>query len=492
MTILLSKSALAQLNPSVKSLQYQPEQASAGIIHIGIGAFHRAHQAVFTDDLIATGDSRWKITAVSLRSPNIRNQMQPQDNLYSVVERSLEKDDVSIVGAIEKVLVAPENPTAVIEEIASPNTKVVTITVTEKGYCRDKSGLHLDLHDSLIAHDLTNLLSPKSMPGFIVSACKLRQASNEKLTIISCDNLPSNGDVTKIVVMEFARAIDEELADWIEHNVNFCNSMVDRIVPATTAEDIEQLSTTLGYTDNSLVITEPFKQWVIEDNFANDKPDWQQVGALFVKEVAPFEDMKLRLLNGAHSTLAYIGTMMGYEFIHQAVNDKSCLAFVKILHRELLGTLEEVPNIDLPKYADSILERFANSRVPYKTMQVASDGSQKLTQRLMKPAEIISSTGKNSQPIAFVIATWCHFLEGVNGQNEAFTVIDPLAAQLSKAAVENKNDEESQVIAILKESGICNDKQLSDEKLIGSIVHYLTIIHQKGVKLALEQLLATY
>ena len=490
MTILLSKAAITQLNQSVKPLQYQPEQASAGIVHIGIGAFHRAHQAVFTDDLIATGDTRWKITAVSLRSPNIRNQMQPQDNLYSVVERSLDKDDVSIIGAIDNVLVAPENPTAVIQAIASPSTKVVTITVTEKGYCRDKTGLHLDLQNDIITHDLTNLLSPKSMPGFIVSACKIRQKSNEKLTIISCDNLPSNGDVTKTVVMEFAHAVDESLAKWIEQNVNFCNSMVDRIVPATTAEDIEQVSASLGYTDNSLVITEPFKQWVIEDNFASDKPDWQKVGALFVKEVAPFEDMKLRLLNGAHSTLAYIGAMMGYDYIHQAVNDKLCLAFVKMLHAELLTTLEDVPNINLQEYADSILERFANSRVPYKTMQVASDGSQKLAQRLMKPAEILYSKGQTSKPIAFVIATWCNFLEGVNGKKDTFTIIDPIAESLSKAAIDSKNNELNQVKAILQESGICSQTQLADEEFITNIAQYLALIHQQGVKLALEEFLA--
>ncbi|MBU2919396.1 mannitol dehydrogenase family protein [Psychrosphaera sp. F3M07] len=491
---LLSLSTLDKLNPNVKGLAYDKNAGSVGIVHIGIGAFHRAHQAVFTNDLIALGDNQWKITAVSLRSANVRNLMQPQDSVYSVVERSDEQVSVSLVGAIQDVLVAPESPQQVVDVIASSQTKVVTLTVTEKGYCRDKSGLHLDLNNPDIQADLTSLTSakssPKTMPGFIVAACQKRQSTGDKLTVVSCDNLPSNGSVTKAVVLEFAAALDGQLASWIENNVSFCNSMVDRIVPAVSGQDVSDVANVLGLTDKSVVITEPFKQWVIEDNFASDKPQWDKVGALFVKDVTVYEDMKLRLLNGAHSTLAYIGFLMGYEYIHQAVTDKTCLAFVKALHADVLKTVEDVPGIDLEEYASTIIARFSNSKVPYKTTQVATDGSQKLAQRLISPAEILSKQGIISRPIALVVASWCRFLESVDEQGNAYTVSDPLADELVGIAQHNKADEITQVKLILEESGICSDAMLQDSNFIDQVRVFLKSIHDKGIGNTVKQFLA--
>lgn len=494
MTSLLSSATLSQLSSKVEPLKYQPSQLSAGIVHIGIGAFHRAHQATYTHELLSLGETHWKITAVSLRSANIKQLMAPQDCLYTVIERSNDNDKVSLVGAIDTVLVAPENPQKVIDEIAKPSTKVVTLTVTEKGYCRDKTGQHLATDNPIIQDDLTNLAAPKSVPGFIVAACQLRQKNNDKLTIISCDNLPSNGDVTKTIVMEFAALVDQQTGDgqlsqWISENVSFCNSMVDRIVPATTAEDIELATNIIGLEDKSVVITEPFKQWVIEDNFVNDRPAWDKVGALFVKDVSAYEEMKLRLLNGAHSTLAYIGHMLGHEYIHQAVNDPNCLAFVRLLHREVLTTLADIKGIDLEAYADTILARFANQRVPYKTMQVASDGSQKLSQRLLEPAKTIAQCGKVSQPITFVIAVWCRFLEQKDDAGKAFTVIDPMSEQLVALATAPENDEKHQVVSILRESGICSDELLINEDFINTIALHLTTIHEQGVNQSLEAFL---
>ena len=490
MTELLSLNTYPHLGDKVSPLQYELKNATPGIVHLGIGAFHRAHQAVYTDDLLAKGDTQWKITAVSLRSASIRNVMKPQDNLYTVVERSNGKDNTRLIGAIDNVLVAQENPQGVIDILADASTKVVTLTVTEKGYCRDKSGQHLDVNNEIIINDLNNLNVPKSVPGFIFAACKIRQKTGEKLTIVSCDNLPANGAVTRAIVMEFAQKADENVAQWIASNVSFCNSMVDRIVPATTADDIAQVTQLLGVQDNSVVITEPFKQWVIEDNFVNERPSWHKVGALFVDDVAVFEDMKLRLLNGAHSTLAYIGFLMGYEYIHQAVYDKHCLAFVKALHNQLLSTLSAVEGIDLPAYADTILARFSNEDVPYKTTQVACDGSEKLPQRLLKPAETLADDGINSQPIAFVIASWCRFLEGVDHLNRPFNIVDPLADLLTTKANEYKNHEEKQVVEILSELGASSEKLLLNKDFVEQIVVYLTNIHQVGMEKALKMFIA--
>ncbi|WP_076542287.1 mannitol dehydrogenase family protein [Shewanella sp. UCD-KL21] len=486
---LLSNHTLNSVKSGITKPSYDYKSSTVGIVHIGIGAFHRAHQAVFTDDLLNQSD-RWKITAVSLRSANIRNAMAPQDNLYSVVERcSSQQDKLRIIGAISDVLVAPEEPHKVINVLAQSKTKVVTLTVTEKGYCRDKTGENLDFTNPAIVHDLANLSQPCSLVGFIVAACKVRMLNDDKLTIISCDNLPANGRVTQKVVLQFAQRVDIKVAQWIQENVSFCNSMVDRIVPATTQQDIDFVSQTLGVVDHSTVITEPFKQWVIEDNFINDRPEWDSVGVLFVDDVEAYEDMKLRLLNGIHSTLAYIGFLKGYEYIHQAIEDEYCLQFVKALQTELLATLDDVPGIDLASYADTILVRFANARVPYKTTQVACDGSQKLSQRLVKPLDTLLKNGKQSRLISFVLASWCCFLEGRDSEGNHFNVVDPLAKELTQLATQHADDECKQVHSILRDSGICSAAILENELFITSVEKHLTAIHTLGIEQALKKTL---
>lgn len=485
MKALLSSSTLSLLNEVVKPIGYDKEQASNGIVHIGIGAFHRAHQAVFTNDLLKL-DNHWKITAVSLRSPKIRNEMSPQNSLYTVVERSNTGDEVSLIGAVENVLVAPENPQSVIDAIANQETKVVTLTITEKGYCRDASGEHIDVNSQIVKDDLLTPHSPKTFAGFIVAACNLRRKSGDKLTIISCDNLPSNGRITQTIVLEFANLLDPELAHWIKDNVSFCNSMVDRIVPATTADDIAQVSELIGVIDNCTVITEPFKQWVIEDDFVNEKPAWDSVGAMFVKNIEVFEEMKLRLLNGAHSCLAYVGFMKGHKFIHQAVNDDICLALTKALHKDLLSTLDNVPSIDLAVYAQTILSRFANEKVLYKTSQVACDGSQKLPQRLFKPALELLETGHVSKSIALVIAVWIKFLMEKDHQGASFTVIDPIADKLRKLVKKYQNTPVDQIKAILTLCSTTGELLASSDVFISQVVKSLEVLNNGTIDDAIE------
>ena len=482
MANLLSSRTLSDVKAYVKTFNYDIDNLTSGIVHIGIGAFHRAHQAVFTDDLLAL-DPSWKITAVSLRSPDIQRQMQPQNYLYSVVERSNNADNIRVIGAIDRVIVAPECPQDVIEALASPHTKVVTITITEKGYCRDFSGQHLDIKNEGIKHDLLNPNSPQTFVGFFIEAFRKRQQLGEKLTIISCDNLPSNGRITRNVVLEYARLVDSELAKWIESNINFCSSMVDRIVPARTQLDIDQSVNVLGLEDRCIIVTEPFKQWVIEDNFAAEKPAWNLVGALFAKDIEPFEDMKLRLLNGAHSALAYVGFMLGYEYIHQAVCDDECLKLIKLLHKDLLTSLEDVPDIDLIEYSETIIQRFSNEGVPYKTSQVASDGSQKLPQRLIKPLSIIlSDQGHVSNSIAFVIASWCQYLKGVKENGESYTIVDPIAEKLVDRANRKFTNYSEYVTDILSFSGVCNSELLARQDFINRVSRYCEMIDKRGIK----------
>ncbi len=499
MSDVLSQATLQGIQGVSKPTYLSNNESKAGIVHIGIGAFHRAHQAVYTDDLLELGYKDWKITAVSLRSNSVKLAMQPQDYLYSVVERDGERSSTRIVGAVESVLVVPEQPEQVIDALAAEDTQVVTLTVTEKGYCRDKSGNHLDTQNAGVQQDLAQIdldlnklqtFCPKTLPGLLVAACIRRRESNRKLTIISCDNLPSNGVVTKNIVLEFAQAVDAELAKWIGANVGFCNSMVDRIVPATTEQDYQRIKSTLGVSDKSVVGTEPFKQWVIEDNFVTERPPWDKVGAMFVDDVEPFEEMKLRLLNGAHSALAYIGFLMGYEFIHQAVKDADLAQFIAMLHQDILPTLDKVPDIDLPDYSKTIVARFANHGVPYKTTQVACDGSQKLPQRLCQPANVLLAKGIISKPIAFVVAAWCRFVEASDKDGQAFTLIDPMADVLQTIAQDNKHDDAKQVAGLLNEAALCTVELLENNEFINLVVGYLKQIHTQGMAITLASFIA--
>ncbi len=485
---LLSRKTISNLTPNQVDFIKPLNQVKKGIVHIGIGAFHRAHQAVFTQDLMNDVGGDWGIVAVSLRSPTVRDKMAPQDFLYTVLECSETTEKVSLISAISDVIVAPDSPQRVIDELADPATKIVTLTVTEKGYCRDKSGLHLDFSNPIIINDLESLDNPKSLVGFLVAACKKRMESNAQLTVISCDNLPANGELTKRVVLEFADKIAPEVARWINTNVSFCNSMVDRIVPATTAEDVEFITKKIGMRDESVVITEPFKQWVIEDNFVSDKPAWDKVGAIFVQDVDMYERMKLRLLNGIHSSLAYVGFLMGYEYIHEAVNDPSCLSLAQNLQQELIKTLGDVPGINLNDYAATIITRFTNSKVPYKTSQVACDGSQKLPQRLIKPLEELNNKHNIvSSNICFVVAAWCRFLEGRDSKGQQFTINDPLAGSLCKIANSKLNEREC-VISLLTESKVASDELLANNDVIDEVIKHLQNIHRLGISSVLAAL----
>lgn len=492
----LNKESIHKITNDVSKPSYSSEQCGLGIVHMGIGAFHRGHQAVYTDKMLEKKTGDWRITAVSLRSGQVRDQLAHQDNLYTVVERSAKDENVFVVGAIDEVLVAPENPQRVIDVLAGAETKIVTITVTEKGYCRTSSGKGLNLEDETIIHDLANIENPKSLPGYIVAACKKRKCeSNLPLTIISCDNLPENGLVTATVVLEFAKALDAldsitindaaSLSYWINKNVSFCNSMVDRIVPAISEQEIAEIANKYQFKDHSVIVTEPFKQWVIENNFIGERPPWDIAGAMFVDDVSQYEQMKLRLLNGAHSTLAYNGYLLGFEYIHQAIEDPLLRDFVEELQNQLIASLNEVPGINLSDYAREIRERFANQYVPYKTSQVACDGSQKLPQRLLQPLEFLIKSELPYQHILFVVAIWFRYLQGRDEDDNSFDISDPLAAQLLACAFEYKDDVSEQVIQLIKISNIFGDYLANDSRFIDELSEQLSNINEYGVRGAL-------
>lgn len=429
--------AVPRLNPSVLSqlpdaVSYQPPAGQAlgvGIVHLGIGVFHRAHQAVYTDDVMALDGGDWRILGVSLRSATVRDQLQPQAGLYTLVEMDESGVRQRIVSAVDQVLVAPENVQAVLDALVSLSCKIVSLTITEKGYCHHPASGRLNQQHPDIQHDLNNASKPRTAIGLITEALRLRRAEGGALpTILCCDNLPDNGHVLKGIVCEYASLLDAELGRWIEQNVAFPNTMVDRISPATNQEDIDSLLDSCGYLDLGMVKTEAFKQWIIEDNFTGGRPNWEKAGATLVDDVAPFEAAKLRLLNGSHSALAYLGFLGGYEYVHEVVADRDFYQYLdQLMQQEIIPTLAAPQGMDLGVYARSLLARYGNHRLQHRTYQIAMDGSQKLPQRLLCTIADRLAVGESIDHLVFAVAGWLRYSLGYDEQGETVQVQDPLS-----------------------------------------------------------------
>lgn len=424
----LQPAVVGRLSPAVRQSRYRREAHGIGIVHLGLGAFHRAHQACYVDELLDKAGGDWRICGVSCRSPTVRDQLAPQDCLYTVAERDTSGTRYRLVQSLAEVLVAPEDPAAVIKAIARESTQLVSLTVTEKGYCRDPATGRLDLAHADIAHDLSSPKEPRSAVGLLVAGLQARrQAGTPAPTILCCDNLPENGKAVRTVVLEFAERLDPALAEWIGQRVAFPSSMVDRIVPATTPGDIAEAEAATGVQDSALVVTEPFTQWVIEDRFAGPRPALELVGVQWVGDVRPFELAKLRLLNGSHSSLAYLGLAMGHRLVHEAIGDPDLGSFIGILMRdELAPTLPATAGLDLAGYQRQLLARFGNRALDHPLRQIAMDGSQKLPQRLLAPLGQNLAAGRPAPLTTLVIAAWILYAAGL-GAGEPYTVDDPLA-----------------------------------------------------------------
>ncbi len=405
-----------------------------GIVHLGIGAFHRAHQAVFTQDAFAaTGDERWGICGVTQRSASVRDQLAPQGGLYGVLERAVDHLGVRVVGSVREVLFPADQFESLMARLADPAVQVVTLTVTEKGYRRDATG-HLDVTDPALATEIAG--GPVvSAIGRLVRGLERRAAtSGAPLTVVCCDNLTDNGRVVRRLVGDYCTAIGaSDLAAWIGGHVRFPSTMVDRIVPATTDDDRALGQQILGLRDEGLVTAELFKQWVIEDDFAGERPAWHLAGAQLVSDVEPFENMKLRILNGTHSTLAYLGALRGHATISSAVSDPDLLDLAQhLIADDVIPILERPEGEDLEAYGAEVLKRFANPALAHKTTQIAMDGSQKLPLRLLGTIRANLAAGRTPHHALRGVAGWMAYLarsEGAGGL--ALPVDDPMAGRLT-------------------------------------------------------------
>lgn len=365
-----------------------PAGLRVGIVHLGIGAFHRAHQAVYTEDAMAAADDDgWAICGVTQRSSDVVEQLRPQDCLYSVLQRDVHTESVRVVGSVREVLYAVDDYDALRARLADPAIRIVSLTVTEKGYRHDPASGQLRLDDAEIAADLARRPARTAVGQLMGGLAARRTADAGPVAVMSCDNLPANGATLRGLVMAFAeRVAAPGLVEWLAANVTFPSTMVDRIVPATTPADLARAAELLGALDNGLVVTEPFRQWVVEDDFPAGRPDWTAAGAILTDDVTPYETLKLRLLNGAHSAIAYFGALAGATYVAEAVEHDAIREAVSRLMAEVTPTMSVPPGFDVAGYQRSLLARFANPALHHRVLQIAMDGSQKLPQRLLQPA----------------------------------------------------------------------------------------------------------
>ncbi|MFD0980976.1 mannitol dehydrogenase family protein [Tropicimonas aquimaris] len=418
--------------PAERLTRKNAEEARIGIVHLGLGAFFRAFGAPWIAEAVRAGGGDWDILGVSLRSPAVRDALKPQGYAYTAVELAPQGERFNVVENVRDMLVAPEDPEALLAAMAHPDVRIVSLTITEKGYCHNPATGELDPKHPDIVYDCTGEL-PKSAPGFIVRALQRRkEVGRPPFTVMSCDNLPNNGKVARGVVIDLARLIDPELADWIEAEGRFPSTMVDRIVPATKPEDIARVEEAVGYHDAAPVMHEPFRQWVIEDEFVGgERPDFAAVGVQMVEDVTPFEHMKLRMLNGAHSSLAYLGYLAGHETIADTTADAAFAGFVeKLWGEEIIPALTPPEGVDLAAYAGMLLDRFRNPSIRHRTWQIAMDGSQKLPQRILSTLQENLDNDRTSPRLLLAVSAWMRYVAGTDEKGAAIDVQDPLAERL--------------------------------------------------------------
>ncbi len=484
----LNGDILEQLPETLVQPTYNRDAIGAGIVHLGVGAFHRGHQAWYTEQVLNQYGGDWGIMGASLRSQTVRQQLDPQDNLYTLTQRDSANQTTQLIGAIKEVIVAPQDPKRLITVLSSESTEVVTLTITEKGYCYDFAVDDLDWDNPDVVHDLAQFPNRlRTAIAYLVAALSERRAKHLPLTLISCDNLPANGKTLKRVVTAFAAKIDEDLASWIEQSVAFPCSMVDRIVPATTDDDIKAVKQTLGVEDKAAVVTEPFSQWVIERNFKTELPAWDKVGALYVDDVTPFEEMKLRLLNGSHSIIAYLGFLAGYDYVHQVIADPEFECFIRGYMDDIAGpTLSMPQGFDLEVYKDQLIQRFANTSLNHKTSQIAQDGSQKISQRWLSCLRENIEQARDVSLLALALAGWFRYLQGHRDNGEHYSIIDPLSEQLTEIAQQCVNSREL-VSALLSVDKIFGDYFGQSTELTHKIENFHQQIENKGVVACLSQ-----
>ncbi|WP_305368936.1 fructuronate reductase [Photobacterium leiognathi] len=483
--------ANTNLNEQVIRPTYARSNLKTRIVHLGFGAFHRAHQALFTNEMLQKTNSDWGICEVNLfGGEDLIEQLRVQDHLYTVAEKGAEATEVKLIASVtESLHPILDSKAAVLAKMTEEQVAIVSMTITEKGYCVDPATGRLDKNNGLIIADLANPKDPSSAIGYIVEALRQRREKGvQPFTVMSCDNVQENGHVARAAVLDFANLVDVELASWIEANVTFPCTMVDRIVPAATEETLTEIAQLVGVEDPCGIACEPFRQWVIEDNFVAGRPDWNVAGAEFVSDVVPFEEMKLRMLNGSHSFLAYLGFLGGYAHISDTMtNDDYRTAAFDMMMKAQAPTLNMPEGTDLEAYATLLIERFTNPSLKHQTWQIAMDGSQKIPQRMGGSLRHHLAQGTDFKWLAMGIAGWMRYVGAVTEQGETIDVRDPMVEQFQAIYAEHGLNV-SAVKALLSIEAIFGTDLIANETFVSAVTDAYQLILDKGARAAVASL----
>lgn len=469
--------------------QYNRCELGSDIVHIGFGAFHRGHQAVYNDLTNDQAENKWGICEINMfGSAELTNCLAAQDHLLTVVEKSATSTHSRLVRSITESIHTPiDGIQKAIDKLTEEQVKIVSLTITEKGYCSDPQTGSLDESNPLIVNDLNHPSQPQSAIGLITEALRVRRNNNiAPFSILSCDNIPENGHLTKNVVLAFAKKLDAQLGQWIEDNVTFPSTMVDRIVPAMTEEQFDVIEAETGYRDPCGVVCEDFRQWVIEDNFVAGRPEWEKAGAMLVADVLPYEEMKLRMLNGSHSFLAYNGSLAGYEFIYQCMQDDDFRkATLQLMLQEQAKSLSPDLNVDLNEYANLLIARFSNSNIKHKTGQIAMDGSQKLPQRVVDPYLTLQDRNivPKWQPV--LIAGWIHYV--ISMVSDGNDISDPLS-ELYKEIVSTSVPKEDKAKSLIEINKIFGYQGSQNKQFIKQVLKAFNDIETSGINKIIAEL----
>lgn len=471
----------AGLPPDVAVPGYDRDALGPGILHLGLGAFHRAHQAVYTDDALAASGGDWRILGANLRSTTVPRQLDQQNGLYTVLERS-EVDRARVIGAHLPQAIGGD-PAAILRAALDPAIRILSLTVSEKAYGIDRAAMDADPQHAAVAADLANPGAPQGVLGLICAALRQRKADGTPpFTVMSCDNLPDNGALLRAGIVGFARRIDADLAAWIADTVAFPASMVDRITPATTPQTLADVQAMTGRVDLCAVETEPFLQWVIEDHFPAGRPAWEAGGAQFTTDVAAWEAMKLRMLNGAHSLIAYAGQLLDLPHVRDAVANPDLAPLIRRHMQAAAATLPRAAGLDPDAYEAALIRRFANPAIAHQTRQIAMDGTQKLPQRWLTAAVDTQKIGGNLRPFAFAVAVWMAYVAALAARGEAPD--DPRGPDLrDRASAASPADLAQRLFALPQ---LFPDSLTDNEAFTDMVTTRLAAIQSQGLRAVLK------
>lgn len=471
---------------------YRRDDIKHGIVHIGVGGFHRAHLAVYVDRLLQQFNLKdWAICGVGLQpwDAAMRDALVPQDYLYTVIERAAEGSSAHVIGAITDYIFAPENSEAVIAKLAHPETHIVSMTITESGYYYNENTHELQADHPDIVHDVHTNETPRTTFGYLTAALGRRfRAGLRPFTVMSCDNLCRNGHITKAMLLAFARLRDPEMANWLAEYGAFPNSMVDRITPRTVETDMDDLAEDFGVRDAWPVVTEPFMQWVLEDTFADGRPPFEKVGVQVVDhfhDVERFELIKLRLLNASHSSIAYLAYLAGFEYVHEVIGNQTFHDYIYgMMHEEVKPLLPPIEGVDFDKYCDTLLARFSNPTLKDEITRLCLNGSGKLPQFIMPSiAEQIVAGGPLTR-LSLSVAGWFRYLNGVNEHGEEYKMNDPMAGELREIARAGGKKPH----ALLQVNYLFGDDLRGSERFVHQMTTHMESLYRDGAMKTVEKL----